>query len=48
MKNNGFLSKIKASFVLRTIFNYIKEDIFMFKLLTYSKLFQKKLKIDLN
>ena len=47
MKNNGILSKIKGNFVLRTIFDYIKGDIFMLKLLTYSKLFQKKLNIKL-
>ena len=48
MNKNRVLEKVDARIVLRTIFDYIKDDNLKFKLFTYSKFFQKKLGINLN
>ena len=45
-KKKRILEKIKSKEILKTIFNYIKNN-YNYKLFTYSKYFQKKLDINL-
>ena len=47
MNKKRAFQKIKSKYILETIFDYIKEDNFKYKLLIYSKLFQKKLELKL-
>ena len=44
---NKNLIKIKSSYILKNIFNYIQDDNIQFKLFFYSKFFQNKLDIKL-
>ena len=44
---NQELIKIKSSYILKNIFNYIQDDNIQFKLFFYSKFFQNKLDIKL-
>ena len=47
MENPFLIKKIKSSYILKNIFNYIKDVNFKMKLFFYCKLFQKELDIKL-
>ena len=47
MENPFLIKKIKSSYILKNIFNYIKDINFKMKLFFYCKLFQNKLDIKL-
>ena len=47
MENNSILYKIKSKYCLEEIFSYINDN-FKFKLLSYSKVLQKKYGIGIN
>ena len=47
MENNHQINKIKSSYIIKNIFNFIKEDNFQMKLFFYCKLLQNKLDIKL-
>ena len=46
MKKNGLIKKIKSKYIIKNIFEYIKNDELKFKLFFYSKEFQDK--VDIN
>ena len=47
MENPFLIKKIKSSYILKNIFNYIKDINFKMKIFFYCKLFQNKLDIKL-
>ena len=47
MEKKGLIKKIKTSYILKNILNYIKNEEFKFILFSYSKLYQKILDIKL-
>ena len=47
MESKRKLERIRCVFLVKEIFNYIKDKNYKFKLFKYSKLFQKKIGIDL-
>ena len=47
MENQYLINKIKSSYIIKYIFNYIKDNNFQLKLFFYSKLFQNKLDLTL-
>ena len=44
----SILENIKSTYILRNIFDYTKDDNFMYKLFVHSKLFQNKLDLNLT
>ena len=48
MSKKNILGKIKSDYILQKIMNYINIENFTLKLFTYSKFYQKKLKIKLS
>ena len=46
MDNVGLIDNIKSSYILKDIFNYIKDKMFKYKLFLYSKKIQKKYGIN--
>ena len=44
--NNNILEKISSKYILKTIFNYIQDDMLKYKLFIHSKSFQEKLGIQ--
>ena len=48
MENQRIICKIKAPFIIKNIFKYIKDNNFYLKLLIYSKFFQDKLNIKVD
>ena len=47
MENQGIIDKIKSVYIIKNIFNFIKNSSFQLKLFIYSKYFQNKLNIKL-
>ena len=47
MENQILKKKIKSKYIIRNIFNYIKDTYFQLKLINYSKYYQKNLDIQL-
>ena len=47
MENQDLINKIKSSYIIKNIFNYIKDNNFQLKLFIHSKLFQNKLDLTL-
>ena len=47
MENQGVLEKINSNYIFKNIFTYIKDYFIKCKLFKYSKLFRKKLNLDL-
>ena len=47
MDNQGIINKIKSVYIIKNIFNFIKDSNFQLKLFKYSKFFQNKLNIKL-
>ena len=47
MQAKHILNKIGSNYILKNIFNYLEENV-KFKLVNYSKFFQKKLDIKLK
>ena len=47
MENQGIIDKIKSVYIIKNIFNFIKNSNFQLKLFIYSKYFQNKLNIKL-
>ena len=47
MENQPLINKIKSSYIIRNILNYIRDNNFKLKLFIHSKLFQNKLDIKL-
>ena len=47
MENQGLINKIKSTYIIKDIFNYIQDINFHLKLFIYSKYFQNKLEIRL-
>ena len=45
MENQGIIDKIKSIYIIKAIFNYIKDNKIPLKLFIYSKYFQNKLNI---
>ena len=48
MENPGLINKINSSYILKDIFNYIKDKNFKMKLFFYSKSFQNRLGIKID
>ena len=46
MSQESILKNISSKFILDSIFNYINDDNFKYRIFTYSKLFQKRLELD--
>ena len=47
MEDQGLINKIKSSYIIKNIFNYIKVNNFQLKLFIYSQLCQNKLDLTL-
>ena len=47
MENQGIINKIKSIYIIKNIFNYIKDSNLHLKVFIYSKYFQNKLNINL-
>ena len=45
MEDQNLIKKIKSTYILKNIFNYIKDNNFKLKLFIHSKLFQNKIDI---
>ena len=45
MENQGIINKIQSIYIIKNIFNYIKDSNLQLKLFIYSKSFQNKLNI---
>ena len=46
MSKNVSLKKISSNYILKKLLEYIKDEVFKFKMFIYSKDFQKKLGIN--
>ena len=47
MENQDLFKKIKSAYILKNIFNYIKDNNLKLKLFIHSKLFQNKLDLTI-
>ena len=47
MEDQNLIKKIKSTYILKNIFNYIKDNNFKLKLFIHSKLFQNKLDLTI-
>ena len=47
MENQYLIKKIQSSYIIKNIFNYIKDKNFILKIFIHSKLFQKKLELTI-